>query len=248
MNIKLLWFLTNAHNSFHQNHLWVIDVSQSVEQDHPHAFDFLRSDIKNIDEFFSRRNVPTLGVRATFDIITTPWGKDGGETEEHIAKEVERLLSNPKALDDQGQEVDRAQNDAIFAQSYIPRQLDEVYDAERDVAKITSGQGGDLIYASTTGIASSRPQQPMPTSLLAKNVATAESEDSTDSEEGDSDSEGSEDDESRFDKVPKGKKFEDKSDKKERKQAVKDEKKEKRKTKMKKGEKKRKVAKTSGKR
>jgi len=33
---------------YHAEKLFVIDVSQSVEHDHPHAFDFLRKDITNV--------------------------------------------------------------------------------------------------------------------------------------------------------------------------------------------------------
>lgn len=36
----------------HKGQLIIIDVSQSVEHDHPHAFDFLRKDCQNISEFF----------------------------------------------------------------------------------------------------------------------------------------------------------------------------------------------------
>ena len=220
----------------------MIDVSQSVEQDHPHAFDFLRSDIKNVDEFFSRRNVATLGVKFTFDLVTGSWGKDGDETEEDIAKEVERLLSLPQATATNGEALDKSQTDAVFAQSYIPRQLIEVYDAERDVAAVLSGKGNDLIYASTSGLA--------PNKATQTNGVAVEIDEEAASEEDSSSSEGEidEDDaESRFDKKPRGKKFEDKADKKDRKQAVKDEKKEKRKTKMPKSEKRRRVAKGSGK-
>jgi RIO kinase 1 len=52
---------------YHNSHLYVIDVSQSVEQDHPNAFDFLRSDIKNVEEFWGRMGVSGLGVRREED-------------------------------------------------------------------------------------------------------------------------------------------------------------------------------------
>ena len=34
--------------SLARGHLCIIDVSQSVEHDHPHAFDFLRADLRNV--------------------------------------------------------------------------------------------------------------------------------------------------------------------------------------------------------
>lgn len=176
-----------------------------------------------------------MGVKFTFDLITGSWGKDGDETDEDIARQVEQLLALPDASTVNGESLDRSQSDAVFAQSYIPRQLVEVYDAERDVAAVLSGKGEDLIYASTSGLAPNK-------SSKADDIVTC------DNEEVPSDEESSEEDaESRFDKRPRGKKFEDKADKKDRKQAVKDEKKEKRKTKMPKSEKRRRVAKGSGK-
>ena len=39
---------------YHEDHLFIIGISQSVEQDHPNAFDFLGKDLKNIKELFER--------------------------------------------------------------------------------------------------------------------------------------------------------------------------------------------------
>jgi RIO kinase 1 len=55
--------------------LWIIDVSQSVEHDHPKALEFLRADISHIESYFAKRggvrNV--LGLRKVFDwIIAEP--------------------------------------------------------------------------------------------------------------------------------------------------------------------------------
>lgn len=58
---------------FHANHLYIIDVSQSVEHEHPSAFDFLRLDIKNVEDFFKKKSsgaVRTLGLRRTWNFIT----------------------------------------------------------------------------------------------------------------------------------------------------------------------------------
>lgn len=63
---------------YHERHLWIIDVSQSVEHDHPRAFDFLRADITHVDEYFARRGVHTLGLRRTFDFVTSePAAREG---------------------------------------------------------------------------------------------------------------------------------------------------------------------------
>ncbi|KIJ45720.1 hypothetical protein M422DRAFT_125711, partial [Sphaerobolus stellatus SS14] len=54
---------------YHEEQLYIIDVGQSVEQDHPSAFDFLRADLKNVEEFFGRRGVSCVGVRNAFEFV-----------------------------------------------------------------------------------------------------------------------------------------------------------------------------------
>merc|ERR1719270_1878279 len=45
---------------YHEGKAYVIDVSQSVEHDHPRALDFLRKDLQNLTEFFRRKGVNVL--------------------------------------------------------------------------------------------------------------------------------------------------------------------------------------------
>ncbi|KIY32601.1 Atypical/RIO/RIO1 protein kinase [Cryptococcus gattii E566] len=140
----------------HDNHLYIIDVSQSVEHDHPRAFDFLRSDISNIEEFFSRRGVATLGIRRSWEFIVTeniglsPSGsasislemEKGDEGESRLVGVLAEWLKEPSDKTD----------DAVFMESYIPRTLAEVYDPERDVDVLKRGGGDELIYAGVTGL------------------------------------------------------------------------------------------------
>ena len=63
---------------YHKSQAYVIDVSQSVEHDHPHALDFLRKDCTNITEFFRRKNVLTMSMRELFNFITDLNLKDDG--------------------------------------------------------------------------------------------------------------------------------------------------------------------------
>ena len=221
---------------FHEGHLWVIDVSQSVEGDHPHAFDFLRSDIKNGDEFFARRGIDTLGLTRTFNFVTRDsWIIGRPETDGDINLEVERLLliaENEEAPNDAEEELLRTEKEGntnqfppknttntnkkpselderVFAQSYIPRALDQVYDPERDVAKVLRGEGTGLIYSGITGVAAIHRKD-----AEGRFEEGSAAEDKEEGSGSDSESESGSDSDEFDDGRPRGKKFEDRDEKK----------------------------------
>jgi RIO kinase 1 len=221
---------------YHEGKLIMIDVSQSVEHDHPRSLEFLRMDVKNVSDFFKRKGVDTLSERSVFGFITAP----EGTTEEAGMKEALEKLLATRAEREEGKdaeelEKEREVDDIVFRQQYIPQTLEQVYDIERDAEKIQSGEGGELVYQN----------------LLADNVsgsgpaANGDAEDGTevngeseaedDEDEDDSEEEGGEDGDGEWkekDGRPRGKRFEDKDEKKAHKQQVKEEKREQRKNKM----------------
>jgi len=135
---------------YHEEELYIIDVGQSVEQDHPSAFDFLRADLKNVEEFFGRRGVSCIGVRQAFEFVISdlPSGTSPGER-------IDKLLAESKANESCGTaelEEQKTANDKVFLQSYIPRTLNDVFDPERDVDLVTKGAGDSLIYSDVIGV------------------------------------------------------------------------------------------------
>ena len=50
----------------------IIDVSQSVEHDHPFALELLRKDCANVNDFFAKKNVAVMSVQQLTDFITDP--------------------------------------------------------------------------------------------------------------------------------------------------------------------------------
>ena len=51
--------------------MYVIDVSQSVEYDHPNALEFLRKDCINVNNYFHRRHgVAVMTGKELFDFVT----------------------------------------------------------------------------------------------------------------------------------------------------------------------------------
>ena len=69
-----------------QGHLWLIDVSQSVDLDHPRALDFLREDCAHANAFFRRAGIATTTTRELFEFIVDPAIHEG-----NIAAALEAL-------------------------------------------------------------------------------------------------------------------------------------------------------------
>ncbi|KAF8528047.1 RIO1-domain-containing protein [Hysterangium stoloniferum] len=236
---------------YHESQLYIIDVGQSVEQDHPSAFDFLRADLKNVEEFFGRRGVQCIGLRRAFEFVIG----EGVNEDAAAAAWLETLLAETLAKgakginnndEDEFHELAKEKqhaDDKVFLQSYIPRTLNEVYDPERDVDLVSRGRGESLIYSDVIGVINT-PIKSVPEEVSGLG---ADSQDNTDDdddvEEDDQYSSGEEgrDDATIQDRRPRGHRNEDKDAKKERKKAVKEAAREKRKTKMPKAEKKRRV-------
>ncbi|KAL2820880.1 RIO1 family-domain-containing protein [Aspergillus cavernicola] len=220
--------LSEYNTLYHNNTLYVIDVSQSVEHDHPRSLEFLRMDIKNVSDFFRRKTVDTLSERTVFEFIVSGAGPTTVTDELHDA--IEKLFTLETET---GDEVDTA----VFRQQYIPQTLEQVYDFERDAEKVQAGEGDDLVYRNL--LAQEKPAR-----------ADHEAETNSDVSGGvsitDSDSDSDGEDKDPFEKkAPRGKRFEDKDTKRDHKTKVKEEKREKRATKMPKHLKKRLVSSSS---
>ncbi|CAI7646224.1 unnamed protein product [Penicillium bialowiezense] len=209
---------------YHKERLYIIDVSQSVEHDHPRSLEFLRMDIKNVSDFFRRKNVMTLPERTVFNFIISPEGPaEIVAGNEEMRSVIDKLLVAREEGTDEQQEAEDVDT-AVFRQQYIPQTLDQVYDVERDTERIRDGKGDDLIYGD----------------LLAggkkKESAEVEEDAESDASGGVSVSGSGSDDEDENDpfakKAPRGKRFEDKDSKRDHKAKVKEEKREQRANKM----------------
>lgn len=235
---------------YHKDKLYIIDVSQSVEHDHPRSLEFLRMDIKNVSEFFRRKGVDPLPERTVFEFILSPQVGPTTitETNDDLFNALEKLFAaRENQADDEQENAAEAEVDtAVFRQQYIPQNLEQVYDIERDAEKIRVGEGSDLVYQ---GLLAGNNNKPTPTDPTTGHDNEDEDDDSEDSDASGgvsmSGSETGDEVEDPFNKKPRGKRFEDKDSKREHKQKVKEEKREKREKKMPKHMKKRIVAASS---
>ncbi|PWA36759.1 serine/threonine-protein kinase RIO1 [Artemisia annua] len=225
---------------YHEGHMYIIDVSQSVDLDHPHALDFLREDCLHVSDFFKKRGIAVMNIRELFDFIVDP-----SINEDSVDSYLEEAQKKVLARGDEVSAEDEIA-DAVFVQSYIPKTLDSVKHAERDVQRLTSGQDtGDMYYQTITGLKQARlieEQQHQEANLLKEDPPadpTKHSNSQDDGSQTETDDEDSEDDGS-FSDDDKMTPSEKKAARKENKKKVKEEKREARKTKVPKAVKKKK--------
>ena len=129
-----------------EGQLRIIDVSQAVEHDHPHALNFLRKDCTNITEFFQKFGVQPMTVQALFNFVT-----DKSITEDNIDEYLTKAQEIAITTVDSNEEKVKAE---VFKQSYIPRVLDEVRDFEGDLRKVKNSCNGtdEVLYREVIGL------------------------------------------------------------------------------------------------
>ncbi|CAB4310918.1 unnamed protein product [Prunus armeniaca] len=232
---------------YFEGHLYIIDVSQSVELDHPHALDFLREDCVHVSDFFKKNGVAVMTIRELFDFIVDPSIADDA-----VDSYLDMVQQKVIARGDMTAEDEIA--DSVFVQSYIPKTLDSVKNVEEDVIRLTSGgDTGDMYYKTITGLKQALPKcQSAPSEKEQQQDANAVAKSSVDpvghSENPETESDSDRDDEDSSDSEGRSSSSETKAQdpldkkaaRKENKKKVKEEKREARKTKVPKALKKRK--------
>lgn len=110
--------LSEYNMLYHQGDAYIIDVSQSVEHDHPHALEFLRKDLWNVTEFFKKFEVAVLGLRELFD-----WVVDTRDDWEERLDTLEKVAANRT---DEERSAQQLVDEEVFRRVFIPRRLNEV--------------------------------------------------------------------------------------------------------------------------
>jgi len=257
---------------YHNSHLYIIDVSQSVEHDHPSAFDFLRLDIKNVDEFWARRGVQTLGLRRTFDFVVADkiLPSDEEENDERLSEYIKDQMQRQEqsvpsdihpAVESSGQQLsdDSPKQVKISEPSSASNDLPPVPpkedEAHEDAVFMRSYIPRTLneVYDPERDVGKLRRGEGDQliygaiTGVVSVNQQPSgpDSDDAV-SEDEDESEEGEEEEVKWTPRVPRGHHHEEREAKKERQKVVKEEAREKRKQKIPKAEKKRKIKQTKG--
>lgn len=125
----------------------IIDVSQSVEHDHPNALTFLRKDCWNVNAFFQKRGVMSCTCREYCDFVTNLALKD-----EDVDSYLEKLMAGVAERGDLTEK--QLLDDAVFRDSHIARRLDQIKmtDAERDLLQANMGDTSEILYANVMGL------------------------------------------------------------------------------------------------
>jgi len=133
---------------WHDNQVYVIDVSQSVESHHPSALDFLRADIANVNSFFQNHKVSQLAVMTTrqlFDFVTnSDLTIDENEQLDKIMEVVERKTALLAACgqEERWQLQHKEQvEEAVFMSRFLPKSLNQVADYTLDKLQQNLAQG-----------------------------------------------------------------------------------------------------------
>ncbi|XP_058764845.1 uncharacterized protein LOC131638312 [Vicia villosa] len=213
---------------YYEGHLYIIDVSQSVDLDHPLANDFLREDCTHVSDFFKKHGVGVMTVEELLNFVKDASIADDA-VDSYLEEVQQKILARDVSIEDETV-------DLVLAKSDILKKLDDVKIAEEDVRHITepSLQNDQQKQKSNT-IEDSHAISDVKSNLF---VSDAESQ-SGEEEDNISNSEEISSSESDSD-TPLEKKAARKEARKENKKKVKEEKREARKTKVPKAVKKRK--------
>ncbi|CAJ2667765.1 unnamed protein product [Trifolium pratense] len=123
---------------YYAGHLYIIDVSQAVDPDHPRALKFLIDDCIHVSDFFKRHGVGVMTIIELFVFIF-----DASIVDSAVANYLEEVQQN--FLDRGDVSIEDEIADRTFAKDYIAKKLVDV--------KIMSGEDIlDLYYRMIPGL------------------------------------------------------------------------------------------------
>ncbi|XP_056377081.1 serine/threonine-protein kinase RIO1 isoform X2 [Hyla sarda] len=230
--------LSEFNMLYHNGQIYIIDVSQSVEHDHPHALEFLRKDCLNVNDFFVKHGVAVMTVRELFEFVTDP-----SVNQDNIDSYLEKSMEIAGKRTEQERSNQDKVDEEVFKKAYIPRTLNEVKNFERDIDLMQklkeedmslNTQQDNILYQTVMGLKKDLSGAETVPALLQK--SEEEQHDGSGSDSDSCDESGSDSE----DVHPKDQTPASEIDKKERKKLVKEAQREKRKNKIPKHVKKRK--------
>lgn len=180
--------LSEFNMLYHQNKVYIIDVAQSVEWDHPNALAFLQKDCTNVINYFRRSGLDIcMTVRQLFEFVTDATLEDDTVQEMYLKKMAE--LAEKRLVE--GVTAEEQVDEEVFKRAFIPRTLAQVGDPLGEFERSQQGDE-DIYHRSVTGLTHNLQRVSRVPNALADDFS---SDDDDDDEEDDEEYEGSEEDE-----------------------------------------------------
>ncbi|CAD7959928.1 unnamed protein product [Amoebophrya sp. A25] len=148
-NCKLVHGDLSEYNILYFNgSLYMIDVSQSVEMDHPQALDFLKRDCQNINSFFQKQGIDVLPLRWLYHwVVDENLGTSASSSARQNRSTVALFDVALTKLKDLMFNVDRDSKDfeleEEFKNTWVPsnlHQISEMAALEKDMDKLDRGE------------------------------------------------------------------------------------------------------------
>lgn len=112
--------LSGFNMLWHNEQVWMIDLAQAVEFDHPNAMRFLRDDCLHVTQLFRTLGVAdALSVRALFQFVSDA---------EQPAEPVTELLGRPSPTSEH--------DDNVWFESFLPQRLSDLTDPEAAAQRV----------------------------------------------------------------------------------------------------------------
>jgi len=130
-NCKLVHSDFSEYNLLYYNkEVYVIDLAQAVEENHPNADYFLKRDIHNMNEFFTKNSINTLTDQQFYDFVVKKNIKEGIEYINKMREENKKNIENDEKF--------KIKQNDIFCQYEVPFNLmqlatDNMLDSKMDL-------------------------------------------------------------------------------------------------------------------
>jgi len=125
-----------------QGKVWIIDVSQAVEHDHPRALEFLKRDCLAISAFFTKKGLANCFTARQLFEFTTKRIK-----EEDVDKYIHEVEERNETMGDKELTAEEIIAEGVFQNSFIPRTLHQVQHPTNELF-----DGSAVLHSTVTGV------------------------------------------------------------------------------------------------
>ncbi|KQJ99116.1 serine/threonine-protein kinase RIO1 isoform X2 [Brachypodium distachyon] len=146
--------------TYFEGHLYIIDVSQSVDLDHPSALEFLNEDCLHVNDFFKKRGVAVMTVTDLFNFVVDQNIADE-DVDDYLEKVQQKILENE----------DTDASDDEIVPTVLVQTLDHVKQCEADIVNMAMTQNPSFSYEPT---ADKLFDQPLSRFVRTKNEPTGQ--------------------------------------------------------------------------